>query len=132
APGIASVAAFVAATAAFFHVERGKPGALVPLDLFRNTEFNAALAAAGTMTFGMYAMMFLTPLYLQNMGHTSAFMAAVYMLPASVAFIIVSQLNGRIVRKLGARVVMTAGLACMGSGLLILAGVSQAPNLWLI
>lgn len=131
-PGVASIATFVAATAAFFHVERGKPGALVPLDMFRNTEFNAALVAAAAMTFGMYAMMFLTPLYLQNMGHTSAFMAAVYMLPASVAFIVVSQLNGRIVQRLGARVVMTAGLACMGSGLLMLAGVSETPNLVLI
>jgi MFS family permease len=118
--------------AAFFYTEYGKRGALVPLDLFRNVEFNAALVAAGTMTFGMYAMLFLTPLYLQNVGHTSAFMAAIYMLPASIVFVIVSQMNGRLAQWLGARAIMTAGLGCMGGGLLMLAFLSQTPNLPLI
>src|SRR5215831_8450946 len=45
--------------------QHGRPGALVPLDFFRNRVFSAALAVAGMMTFGMYAMLFLTPLYLQ-------------------------------------------------------------------
>jgi EmrB/QacA subfamily drug resistance transporter len=130
--GLASVAIFAAATAAFFHIERGKQGALVPLDLFRNTEFNAALAGAAAMTFGMYAMLFLTPLYLQNTGHTSAFMAAVYMLPASVTFFAVSQINGWLSYRLGARVLMTGGLACMGSGLVMLAFVSTTPDLVLV
>jgi EmrB/QacA subfamily drug resistance transporter len=132
ASGLGAVAAFIVATAAFFYTEYGKRGALVPLDLFRNVEFNAALVAAGTMTFGMYAMLFLTPLYLQNVGHTSAFMAAIYMLPASIVFVIVSQMNGRLAQWLGARAIMTAGLGCMGGGLLMLAFLSQTPNLPLI
>jgi predicted MFS family arabinose efflux permease len=81
------------------------------------------------MTFGMYAMLFLTPLYLQNMGHMSAFMAAVCLLPATVTFFAVSQANGWIVNRLGARVVTTAGLACMGIGLLMLSRVSSTPDL---
>jgi EmrB/QacA subfamily drug resistance transporter len=129
---LGSIAIFVVATGTFFWVEHGKQGALVPLDLFSNSEFNAALAAAAAMTFGMYAMLFLTPLYLQNMGHTSAFMAAVYMLPATVTFFFVSQFNGWLVYRLGARMVMTGGLACMGTGLLMLARIPQAPDLALI
>jgi EmrB/QacA subfamily drug resistance transporter len=129
---LASAIVFVLAAAAFFAVERGKRGALVPLDIFRNAEFNGALAGAAAMTFGMYAMLFLTPLYLQNMGHTSAFMAAVYLLPATVTFFLVSQVNGWIAGRLGARAVMTAGLACMGGGLLMLSRVSPTPDLLLV
>src|SRR5215813_8710021 len=54
--------------------QHGRPGALVPLELFDNRVFSAALAVAGMMTFGMYAMLFLTPLYLQSLGKISAFM----------------------------------------------------------
>lgn len=132
ASGITSVAVFIVAGAGFFYVESGKSGALVPLDLFRNVEFNAALAGAGAMTFGMYAMMFLTPLYLQNIGHASAFTVGLEMLPMSITFIIVSQVSGLLAHKLGARVLMTTGLSLMGCGLFMLAAVSAMPDMLLI
>jgi DHA2 family methylenomycin A resistance protein-like MFS transporter len=121
-----------AAAALFLTVERGKEGALVPLDMFQNRAFNAALAIAALMTFGMYALLFLTPLYLQTIGGYSAFAAGLALLPMSLTFVVVSQLSGRLARQVGARVMMTAGMACMGSGLLLLCLVSIEPNLLLI
>lgn len=129
---LASMAIFAVAAAWFFHVEKGQRGALVPLDLFRNGEFNAALVAAGTMTFGIYGMVFLTPLYLQNVGHLSAFAVGLYLLPLSISFIVISQLSGLLAQKFGARALMTAGLGLMGGGLLLLTTVSAVPDPMLI
>jgi MFS transporter, DHA2 family, methylenomycin A resistance protein len=112
--------------------QRGRPGALVPLDFFRKRVFSAALAVAGMMTFGMYAMLFLTPLYLQSLGGLSAFMVGLALLPLSVTFVIVSQYSGALVKRFGPRAMMTAGMAAMGVGLLLLAGVSTTPNMVLI
>ena len=94
--------------------------------------FNAALAVAGMMTFGMYAMLFLTPLYLQSLGGISAFMVGVALLPLSVTFVIVSQYSGALVKRFGPRAMMTAGMAAMGTGLVLLAQVTTSPNMVLI
>jgi DHA2 family methylenomycin A resistance protein-like MFS transporter len=129
---LAASAAFVVAGVLFVHWERGRAGALVPLDVFRNGTFNAALAIAGMMTFGMYAMLFLTPLYLQAVAGASAFRVGLELLPLSVTFVIVSQYSGALAKRLGPRTMMTAGMAAMGIGLLLLAQVSTRPNLVLV
>ena len=126
------IVACVLSGALFIVWQHGRPGALVPLDFFRNRVFNAALAVAGMMTFGMYAMLFLTPLYLQSLGGISAFKVGLALLPLSVTFVIVSQYSGALVKRFGPRAMMTAGMAAMGFGLLLLAGVSTKPNMVLI
>jgi predicted MFS family arabinose efflux permease len=129
---LALAVACVVSAVLFVVSQHGRPGALVPLDFFRNRVFNAALAVAGMMTFGMYAMLFLTPLYLQSLGGISAFTVGLALLPLSVTFVIVSQYSGALVKRFGARAMMTAGMAAMGAGLLLLTGVSGTPNMVLI
>jgi len=80
------------------------------------------------MTFGMYALLFLTPLYLQSLGGTSAFMVGLELLPMSLTFVAVSHYSGALAKRFGPRVLMTVGMAAMGSGLLLLALVSTVPN----
>jgi EmrB/QacA subfamily drug resistance transporter len=116
----------------FLLAERGKPGALVPLDLFSNKPFNATLAIAGMMTFGMYAMMFLMPLYLQSVRGASAFIAGLELVPMSIAFVIVSQLSGALTKRIGARLMMVGGMGLMGTGLLLLAAISAHTSIWAI
>jgi MFS transporter, DHA2 family, methylenomycin A resistance protein len=129
---LALAATCVAASVAFVLFERGKAGALVPLEFFTRREFNAALAAAGCMTFGMYAMLFLTPLYLQSLGGASAFRVGLELLSLSLTFVIVSHYSGALAKRFGPRVMMTAGLGAMGAGLLLLTSVSTTPNVLLI
>jgi len=129
---LALIVAGVVAGVLFVACQHGRSGALVPLDFFRNRVFSAALAVAGMMTFGMYAMLFLTPLYLQSLGGISAFMVGLALLPLSVTFVIVSQYSGALVRRFGPRAMMTAGMAAMGIGLLLLTAVSTTPNMVLI
>jgi MFS transporter, DHA2 family, methylenomycin A resistance protein len=124
-------AVFVVASALFVYGARGRKDALVPLDVFGQHEFSAALAVAGMMTFGMYAMLFLTPLYLQSLGGASAFAVGLELLPLSVTFVVVSHYSGALAKRVGARVMMTAGMGAMGAGLLLLTLVAPTPAMTL-
>jgi MFS family permease len=131
-PTLSVAALAVIAGVAFFVLEARLTGALVPLEFFRKAEFSSALAIAGLMTFGMYALLFLMPLYFQTVRGASAFMAGLQMLPMSVSFVVVSQLTGHMSNAVGPRVIMTGGMACMGIGAILLAFVGADTNAWLI
>ena len=96
-------------------------GALVPVSMLRNRIFATCLGVAACMTFGMYAMLFLTPLYLQSGRGDTAILAGVELLPMSVTFVVVSQLSGKIANAFGPRLPMTTGMTMMGAGLFLLA-----------
>jgi EmrB/QacA subfamily drug resistance transporter len=131
----ASVGAFsfsIVAAVLFLRRQAGATGALVPLSMLRHRVFTACLAVAISMTFGAYAMLFLTPLYFQTVRGASALHAAVALLPMSLSFIVTSQLSGPIANKLGPRVPMTTGMTLMGFGLLTLALIPLNDSLVLI
>src|SRR6185312_15058290 len=94
---------------------------LIPLDLFRNASFSASVVVAALMTFGIYAMLFVTPLYFQSTRGASAITAGLELLPMSVSFVIVSQLSGRLTKTFGPRAITCCGMAAMGIGLWLLA-----------
>ena len=124
--------AAVGAAIAFVRVERGRPGAMVPLDIFRNAPFNAALAIAGLMTFGMYSMLFLMPLYFQTITGASAFVAGLELLPVSITFVLVSQCSGALMHRFGARAMLVGGMSFMGIGLLALTQISGSTPMPLV
>jgi MFS transporter, DHA2 family, methylenomycin A resistance protein len=113
------------AAIAFVWVEARTPGPLLPLSFLGQPVFSAALAVAGLMTFGMYALLFLMPLYFQTIRGATPFIAGFELLPMSVSFVVVSQLVGYLSNNLGPRIVMTAGMACMGIGALAIAFASE-------
>jgi EmrB/QacA subfamily drug resistance transporter len=130
-----SVASFVISTVtavSFLRRQANTDGALVPLTMLKNRVFSAGLAVATGMTFGMYAMLFLTPLYLQSARAVSALVAGLELLPMSVTFVIISQLSGKITNQFGPRVPMTAGMAMMGIGLFMLALIPVNDSLVVI
>jgi EmrB/QacA subfamily drug resistance transporter len=131
-PILTIAALALAAGAIFFLVEARLEGAMVPLDLFRNRVFSSALSIAGLMTFGMYALLFLIPLYLQTIRGESPFMAGLQMLPMSISFVLVSQLTGHMTNAIGPRLIMTGGMVCMGLGAILLAFVGENTSAWLI
>ena len=131
APVVLAATLGVAGAAAFVLVERRTVRGLVPFALFRSRAFSASLAIAGLMTFGMYALLFLVPLYFQAVRGDGPLAAGLRLLPLSIAFVAVSQLAGRIVPAIGARAAMASGMAAMGAGALALAflGSRSAPGL---
>jgi DHA2 family methylenomycin A resistance protein-like MFS transporter len=129
APLILTILGSALALLAFIWVEARTPGPLLPLSLLGQRVFSAALAVAGLMTFGMYALLFIMPLYFQTVGGSSPFVAGLELLPMSVSFAVVSQFVGYFTNRLGPRTIMTAGMACMGFGALALAGISMDATL---
>jgi MFS transporter, DHA2 family, methylenomycin A resistance protein len=117
---ILAIGVFVGSLLLFLRVEARTPGAMIPLDLF-GKPLSASLAIAALMTFGMYAMLFLTPLYLQSVQGASAVTAGLLLLPMSVSFLIVSQLSGRLTNAVGPRAMTCGGMAAMGVGMLMMA-----------
>jgi MFS family permease len=100
--------------------------------MLKNHVVAACLVVAIGMTFGMYAMLFLTPLYLQAARGASALLAGLELLPMSLTFVIVSQLSGKIANPFGPRIPMTAGMTMMGTGLFMLALIPVNDSLFLI
>jgi MFS transporter, DHA2 family, methylenomycin A resistance protein len=129
---IAAFAISIATAVLFLRRQADSAGALVPLPMLKNRVFAACLGVAACMTFGMYAMLFLTPLYLQSVRGDSALLAGVELLPMSVAFVIVSQLSGKIANAFGPRLPMTLGMAMMGTGLFMLALIPLNDSLILV
>ena len=129
---LAAAAAAALAGLVFARLQRANPAGLVPFALFGSRPFSAALAIAGLMTFGMYALLFLVPLYFQTMRGQSALMAGIHLLPLSVAFVIVSRWNGAIVRTLGSRITMATGMGAMAVGEGLCAAFSSHANAWTI
>jgi EmrB/QacA subfamily drug resistance transporter len=120
--------AFVA-YALLVYVEARTPGPLLPLEFLRRPTFSASLACAGLMTFGMYALLFIMPLYFQTVRGTTPFVAGLDLMPMPIAFFAVSQFAGYLNNRHGPRVVMTTGMLCMGIGALALAFVGEATNI---
>jgi DHA2 family methylenomycin A resistance protein-like MFS transporter len=56
----------------------------------------------------------------------------VELLPMSIAFVAVSQRSGALMTRFGARLMLVCGMSFMGSGLLLLAAVVEAANLWTV
>jgi EmrB/QacA subfamily drug resistance transporter len=132
---IESVASFVISTITavwFLRRQANTDGALVPLTMLKNRVFSAGLAVATGMTFGMYAMLFLTPLYLQSARGVSALVAGLELLPMSATFVVISQLSGKITNEFGPRLPMTSGMAMMGIGLFVLALIPVNDSLVVI
>ena len=132
APVLAAAMLAVAGAVAFTWIERGNPDGLVPFGLFRSRPFSAALAVAGLMTFGVYALVFLMPLYFQTLRGESPLVAGLRMLPLPLAFFLVSQRSGRIVHAIGLRAAMGGGMAAMGIGELAVAFGSTGASPWLV
>jgi DHA2 family methylenomycin A resistance protein-like MFS transporter len=128
-PVVGCLVAALLSTIGFVVVELKSRAPPLPLDLFRTAQFSTACLIAACMTFGMYATLFLIPLYLQAARGASAFIAGLEMMPMPLAFVLIAQVSGRFAVRFGARLAMTAGMAAMGIGQLMLAFISADTSL---
>lgn len=119
----------VVALLLFVWVEAKTPGPLLPLEFLRRPVFSATLAIAGLMTFGMYALLFVMPLYFQVMRGATALVAGLELLPMPASFFVISQYVGHLNNRFGPRIVMTAGMSCMGIGALALTLIGKDTRL---
>jgi EmrB/QacA subfamily drug resistance transporter len=114
--------------AAFLVVELRVSQPMLPLGLFRNPTFAGAQLAAFTVSAAMLAQFLYLTLYLQGyLGHTATQTGLRY-LPITLAAFVVAPVAGALLPRIPARLIISAGLATTGVGLLLMAGIHATSD----
>ena len=129
APAIlAGFALAAVAAAAFVLAERRSRAPMLPLGLFRLTEFRSGTLVGLLINLGFYGQLFVMSLYFQDIRGYPALRTGLVLLPEAALLVIGSTLSGRIMARTGPRAPMLAGLLAGAAGLGgIAAATTTAP-----
>jgi len=115
---LAELAAGVAMLGLFTWWELHIPNPLIDLRVFAVRAFSAAAASVTVIFFALFGSLFVLTQYLQLVHGYSPLSAGVRALPFAIAMAAVSPVSTVLAGRLGSRVVIPAGIALMGAGLL--------------
>src|SRR5580700_2019962 len=115
---LAELAAGAAMLGLFTWWELHIPNPLIDLRVFAVRAFSAAAASVTVIFFALFGSLFVLTQYLQLVHGYSPLSAGVRALPFAIAMAAVSPVSTVLAGRLGSRVVITAGIALMGAGLL--------------
>jgi len=107
--------------ALFFVVERRSPEPVLPLDLFRQRAIGVATAAGALVGAGMISMVTYVPLYVQGVLGGSPTEAGSAITPMVIGWPIASAISGRLLPRVGFRVLVRSGLVISAAGAAALA-----------
>jgi EmrB/QacA subfamily drug resistance transporter len=124
-PGVLlPLAAAAVLIAGFVYVERRVSSApLVPLSIFRQVQLRTANVVVVLMYAALFSMFFFVTLYLQQVLGDDALEAGLSFLPITLSVFAGSTLAPRLVRRVGVRGTVTAGLLVSTAGLVLLTGI---------
>jgi EmrB/QacA subfamily drug resistance transporter len=113
-------------------IELGRPDPLLHLRLFKDRMFRYGSLAMFTAFGVLFGVLFLLPLFLQQLRGLSAFEAGLTTFPQAIGMILMVQVTSRLYPRLGPRRMLAIGLAglCLTSALFMLVGLET--NLWWI
>ncbi|GAA2284591.1 MFS transporter [Nonomuraea roseoviolacea subsp. roseoviolacea] len=130
---VGAFAAAVVILAVFVVVEGRRAAPMLPLRLFRQRLFTVSNTAMVVVGFALMGSSFFFSQFFVYVQGTSILVAGLRTLPATLAMVVVSPFAGRFAARYGFRIVVTAGLALAGTGLLTL-GFTHADtgygNVW--
>jgi EmrB/QacA subfamily drug resistance transporter len=112
------MAAGLALLAGFARWELRIPNPLIDLRVFRSRAFSAAAGSVTVIFFALFGSLFVLTQYLQLVHGYSPLSAGVRALPFALAMAAVSPVSPILAQRFGARVIIPAGIAMMGAGLL--------------
>jgi EmrB/QacA subfamily drug resistance transporter len=119
---VGAFAAAAALVAGFVAWERHTPEPMLDVRLFRNRRFSAASGAITLSFFAMFGAIFFLTQYLQLVLGYSAFSAGLRVLPVAFGIVLASPLSARLTDRVGAKVVVAAGLSLISASLVLMAG----------
>jgi EmrB/QacA subfamily drug resistance transporter len=130
--GSGLIVALVAGSAllllAFVAIERSVRAPMLPLGLFKIPSFTGVQLAAFAVSASLFAMFLYLTLYLQNYLGYSPFQTGLRYLPITLSVFLFSAVAGGLIGRVPARVLMSAGLALIGTGLLLMSGIAAGSN----
>ncbi len=126
---IACLAGAAVLLAAFVAIERRRPEPMLDLALFAKPSSSGAAAAAFAISASIFALFLYITLYLQGVLGFSALGAGLRTLPISLLSFVVAAAAGKASAHLPGRLMIAAGLALIGAGLLTMRGL-QPSSAW--
>lgn len=114
----------VLATLAFLRIEARSASPMLPLTLFRIRTFSVVSLAGVAVNVAYYGLIFVFSLFFQTQQHLSPQQTGLAFLPMTVVLMAVNVLAGRLIARVGPRVLMVTGLLLAALGYLLLMPVS--------
>jgi EmrB/QacA subfamily drug resistance transporter len=110
-------AAGLAVLVGFIVWERSSSHPMLNLHFFASSRFSAAVICNGLLAFGLFGALFVLTQLLQFQLGFTPLQAGLRVLPAAGAIAVVAPLSTLLVRKLGSKLTVAAGLLIVGAGL---------------
>ncbi|MEA3021051.1 MAG: hypothetical protein QOI47_2575 [Actinomycetota bacterium] len=110
--------------------EQRSPHPMLDLRYFRDRRFSTSSAAVMLVFFAMFGTFFLMTQYLQLVHGYSALAAGVRTAPSALTMMFVAPSSARVVERLGARKVVSAGLAIVAIGMLLMSTMGVHTPYW--
>ncbi|HBO3058550.1 MFS transporter [Pseudomonas aeruginosa] len=122
----------IAATLVFIWIEARSHSPMLPLELFRIPTFTVASVSGVVVNFAYYGLIFVFSLFFQIQQHLSPQLTGLAFLPMTVVLMAVNVLAGRLITRMGARLLMVFGLMLAAFGYLLLMPVSVDGSYWFL
>jgi MFS transporter, DHA2 family, multidrug resistance protein len=127
---LAGLSGSLAILAAFAWWQTRRPDPLLDVRLFRNPRFTAASSAIALAFFGLFGFIFLITQYFQVVRGYDPLRAGVATLPFAIVTGAVSPAAIAVMRRLGTKAAVTAGLAVMSVGFIVASGTTADTAYW--
>ncbi len=125
---IGSLAVGVLGAIAFVAHEARARAPMLPLSLFRERNFTIGNVATLTAYLGLGGVIFLLPVFLQEVSGYSPVQAGLALLPVTSLMIVLSRRFGALADRIGSRVLISLGALVAAGGLLLLVRVDQRAD----
>jgi len=127
---IGGIAGSLALLAAFAWWQARRPDPMLDVRLFRNPRFSAASAAIALAFFGLFGFIFMITQYFQVVRGYNPLGAGIATLPFAFVTAGFSPLAMLLMRRIGTKLVVAAGLAVMGAGFAVAATTAVDAPYW--
>ncbi len=127
-PIVACFAAALVLLALFVVVERRSAHPMLDLSLFAKPAFDGASIAAFALSASMFSMFLYLTLYIQNILGYSPLESGLRFLPVTLLSFVVAPVSGKFAERVGVRWFLGAGLALVGTGLLLMRGLAPGDD----
>jgi DHA2 family multidrug resistance protein len=102
----------------------------VDLSILANVRFSAATFLGGVMGAGLSGVLFILPLFLQNLLGYTAMDSGLALMPRSVAMLVAMPIAGRLYNRVGPRLMVAVGLGITAFGYWDLARLTTDIGFW--
>jgi EmrB/QacA subfamily drug resistance transporter len=114
----------------FVFYERRVTQPMLPLELFKIRNFSVGNVATIAIYSGLAVATFLVAIFVQQVGHYSAFYAGMSLLPVTIIMFILSPRFGALAGRFGPRLFMTVGPLLAAFGFALLLRIDSRVDYW--